>query len=131
MKLARPGGRETPWHGCPKTAILNFAYASQSWPEIPFTDHPPRELRAMGLRGILVRSSRFSRVQMRVAVSSPRAVFLELSVERAFADAQDACGFFSIAAGHFERLSDVVPLDVFQRLAQQVVIAGRLLGGTG
>ena len=55
-------------------------------------------LRAMGLRARLVRSSRFSRVApMRVAVS-PRAVFLELAIERALADAEHSRGFLAVAA---------------------------------
>ena len=66
---------------------------------------------------------------MRVAVSSPRAVFLELAIERSLADAQDARGFFAIAVCQLERMRDEVPLDLVKRFADEVIGTSGPVGG--
>ena len=47
------------------------------------------------------------------------AVFLELAVERALADAEAGGGFLAVAAGEFERLDDRLFLDLLERAPRQ------------
>src|SRR5216683_2011596 len=50
--------------------------------------------------------------------------FLDFSIQRSFADAEHAGGFFAIAAGQLESLLDVIALDLRERPAYHA-------GGTG
>ena len=52
-----------------------------------------------------------------------QSIFLDLPIQRPFADAEHAGGFFAVAAGDLQRLGDEQRFDFGQRFADQIVQA--------
>src|SRR5208283_3902343 len=69
----------------------------------------------------------FMRSPWFLAPGSARAIFLELAIEGAFADAQRPRGLLAVAAGELESLDDEVLLDGLERLAEQEIGGGGTL----